>query len=196
MEWGGSVAILHTLVTLFLVEPVMASADEHEPSNAGAADHTAQTAEHHALNVTGIKIFGLSELNHPDVEDVSSSKALGGGLFYERAIAHGMIDVEIGALWFRISHETVMPFELVFKKPFNISDRLTLYVGAGPAIDVIKTAHEKTRLVPTINAVSGLYAWFTPLFGVDAEMVFGHLFNPDQKDHQELFLAVGPAFRF
>ena len=150
-------------------------------------------------NIVGLKglfVAGFSERR----------SALGGGVspFYERNVVSGWLELEFATAFAFIENESVVAFDLFFKKPFHVNETVNPYVGIGPNLTLIiepaestpeESTPRQTRVGGGILFAAGSYFWFgRDRFGIDAEVVYLLLFD-DGLSH-ELGVELGPAFRF
>jgi len=106
----------------------------------------------------------------------------------------GWLEIETAMALTWIDAETVVAFDILFKKPFHVSESINPYVGVGPHLAIIM-AHEETRTRGGINASVGSYFWFGEhRWGLDAELIYTLLF--DSGLTHEFHVEAGPTFRF
>ncbi len=198
---GGAVALGLLAVPVAGASPPHPEGEDEEPPkelhHAEAAHHPAAEEEdaHHRepMNLFGLKLIGLTAIERADLPHFGENMHFGAGLFYERALVHGMLDVEVTALVCRGREATVMPLELLVKKPFVPAPALTLYVGVGPTLDVVIVDGEREAF-PALMAVAGGYVWANSHLGFDFEVSAGHLF--EKNGLSEYVFATGPVARF
>jgi len=157
--------------------------------------HTATGSEHtaHPKNLIGFKISGLTAFEHPTFLEMEEHLVFGGGPFYERVLVPNMLEVEFAVLMCRGNGSTVMPIEVLLKKPFHPGRHLTAYLGVGPSLDIV--FHEdETMFVPAIVAAGGGYIWVNSHIGLDLEVTVGHLF--EHPGLQEVVMSTGPVVHF
>lgn len=158
------------------------------------ADHGADHHDGHAKNLLGFKITGLTAFHHATWPEMQEHMVFGGGPFYERELVPNMLEVEFAVLMCRGHGLTVVPIELILKKPFHPSEHLTTYIGVGPTFDLIFKENGEQYVVPALIATAGGYLWVNSHFGLDLEVAAGHLFEAD--GFQEVVVSTGPVLHF
>ncbi len=176
-----------TLVALALGLGGAASAS---PESVGV-DHVDEA--HHGKNLLGVKVSSLTAFHRLTLSDMGDHLVFGAGPFYERELVPGVLEVEVAVLLFRGRGTTVMPVEVLLKKPFHASEHFTGYVGVGPTLDFVFEDGER-RVLPAIVAAGGGYVWANSHIGVDVEVAVGHVF--ERPGLQEVVFATGPVLHF
>ena len=98
----------------------------------------------------------------------------------------------IAVFW--VEEETVVPIEVLLKKPFHANHVVNPYAGFGPELALIFAPHGN-RARFGLKFVGGSYFWFREgPWGVDLEIAYVLLFD-DHTVH-EFALETGFAFRF
>lgn len=162
-----------------------------EPATAQETAPTVHRSPHmeHTANLVGLKASFVSVFKEGE-------SAVGGGFspFYERNVIPGWLEIESAMAFTWVEEDTVVAFDLFFKKPFHVSETINPYVGLGPHLAII-IFPEGTRTRGGINASAGSYFWFgKDRWGLDAEVVYTLLF--DSGPLHELHVEAGPTFRF
>ncbi len=150
----------------------------------------------HAMhpNLVGAK-FGYISLFAPSHEGEGYEHLPLGyaGLFYERVFIHNWLEVELTVAMAAGAEEIGLPVDLYFKKPFHPSSRVTLYVGAGPHLDVL--VRPELLVLGGACVTAGSYIWFSERWGMDIDLDYAVAANGRRVFHDVLF-AVGPTARF
>jgi hypothetical protein len=121
---------------------------------------------------------------------------MGGGIsaYYERNLIAGWLEIEPAIAVFWVDEETIVPIEVLLKKPFHANEVINPYTGMGPELALIFTPHGN-RARFGLKFVGGSYFWFGEgPWGMDLEIAYVLLFD-DHTVH-ELALETGFAFRF
>jgi hypothetical protein len=121
---------------------------------------------------------------------------IGGGIsvYYERNLIAGWLEIEPAIAAFWVEDETVVPIEVLLKKPFHANPMINPYVGLGPELALIFAPHGN-RARFGLKFVGGSYFWFREgPWGLDLELGYVLLFD-DQLVH-ELAVETGFGFRF
>jgi hypothetical protein len=85
----------------------------------------------------------------------------GGGAFVEWGAIHGWLELELCAKVFHDGESsTLMPIELLAKKPFHLTRTVHPYVGLGPAL--VLAFHGDTAAHGGLTGALGTYFWLTP----------------------------------
>jgi len=93
----------------------------------------------------------------------------GGGVFAEVSVVHGWLEIELGAKLLTAKDEGVhVPIDLLIKKPFSVPNA-TLYLGIGPALDIV-SHHDETHAYFGIAGAIGVYLWVKDPFGIVLEL--------------------------
>ncbi len=165
------------------------------PNSASATEH----GRHHREmpNLGGAKIGHMSIFEPSEHGGTTHESRLAIGLFYERVLLPGWLEVELtglGDITLEEPYEvTFLPFDLHFKKPFHPSPSWTPYVGLGPAMDV--TANSEPEVFFGGSLVAGAYLWFKPHFGLDLELDYNFIREEGEWVHQ-IMPALGPVVRW
>ncbi|MEX1367940.1 MAG: hypothetical protein AB1Z98_32725 [Nannocystaceae bacterium] len=149
----------------------------------------------HAMhpNLMGSKL-GYVSLFAPSAEGGYEHVPLGyAGLFYERSIVHEWLEIELTVAAAAGTEELALPVDLYFKKPFHPSSRFTLYVGAGPHLDLL--VRPERRLLVGACVTAGTYIWFSERWGMDVDLDYAVAAGGGQVFH-DVLVATGPTVRF
>lgn len=187
--------------SLPILASVAAPAVAGAPATAGAAempsredipeDHPGHRHAAHP-NLMGSK-FGYISLFSP-AEGQYEHMSLGyAGLFYERSVIHGWLEIELTVAAAAGAEELAMPVDLYLKKPFHPSPRVTPYVGAGPHLDVV--LHPERTVLGGACVTVGSYIWFSMRWGIDIDLDYAVAANREVIIH-DVLLAIGPTARF
>jgi hypothetical protein len=151
------------------------SVEHHEDSlddSHGDEDDVSHEEKHeiHQRFFVGIKGTALASVGH------DAFGMFGTGIFFDVAVFHDWLKIEVVTRFLRSSHGTVVPVELMFKKPFHPSDRVILFYGLGPGV-AFHFAHEEKHIYPTIASVFGTYIWITDHVGINFESISSLVFE-------------------
>ncbi|MCB9558606.1 MAG: hypothetical protein H6707_20990 [Deltaproteobacteria bacterium] len=156
-------------------------------STAQANADTAHAAGMH--HIAGVKAIGLAAGG----SGVETHSFWGAGLFYELVAIPHWLEVELAASALFRAHITRIPIDLLFKKPFALSHNTELFVGAGPAYDLV--IHDgNTHSAFSLMASVGAYYWLTERTGIVAEIDYAYVFSGDGEHVFEG--AIGLMMRF
>ncbi len=147
----------------------------------------------HWHNVAGVKLIGVAAVPHDEPNDVQGQPGI--GLFYERTLVRGWLELELSfnALLLTAERGAHLPVDVVFKKPFHVGHRIDPYVGVGAAATF--GVGEERFVAPGIVATAGLYVWARNRVGIMAEFDYAASYEPTTWVH-EFELTTGPVFRF
>lgn len=161
-----------------------ATSAAHAQKHFHRSPHLDETA-----NITGFKAG-------PVLQFTQGKSYIGGGIsaFYERNLVPGWLEIEPAIAVFWVEEETILPVEVLLKKPFHANHVINPYAGFGPEVAFIFTPHgNRTKF--GLKFVGGSYFWFKEgPWGLDLEVAYVLLFD-DHTVH-ELALETGFAFRF
>jgi hypothetical protein len=124
-------------------------------------------------------------------EGGESASGAGAGVFVERSLVPGWVEVELSVSLVAIESEAVLPVDILFKKPFHFG-AFCPYVALGPTVSIV--LEEGTRVFAGGAAVAGFYWWWTDHVGLDVEVDYAIL--SEEGLQQELTFAAGPTLRF
>ncbi|MEM7157477.1 MAG: hypothetical protein AAF799_31820 [Myxococcota bacterium] len=161
--------------------------------------HDVAHAEHdvgcplHWHNLVGLKAIGVVAVEHGEPSHVEGQGGV--GLFYERTLVRGWLELELSAnvLITDERRSAHVPLDVLFKKPFHVSHVFDPYVGAGAAF-TFGVGEDDFFAVGALGT-AGSYLWLHPRVGVLAEVDYTALPEPHGWQH-EIELSTGPLFRF
>ncbi|MGF1510322.1 MAG: hypothetical protein ACFB9M_12555 [Myxococcota bacterium] len=124
-------------------------------------------------------------------EEGDGASGGGAGLFVERSVVPGWLEVELSVSVVAIESETLLPVDVLFKKPFHFGP-FCPYIALGPTVSIV--FEDGTRAFAGGVAVAGFYLWLGDLWGFDVEVDYALL--SEEGLQQELTFAAGPTLRF
>jgi hypothetical protein len=148
---------------------------------ARAADDATQVEEGDRL-ILGIGFTGIESFSQGE-----SRPHFGGVNFVEGVLIRGKLELEIGVRALSAENGVEIPIDFLLKRPFHVSDRVTAYVGIGPALNIsienetakrneageveIESGH--TFVFGGFAAVTGAHFWVGKNFGFFGEVNYG-----------------------
>lgn len=187
------------LVIASLGTPAAASETtvEDESSESG---NEGSRERHHYSDILSVKIAYVEALDEVEAEREGEARAEGSpltrhsavGLGLEHTLVPGRINAQIGALLFFGAEGAEMPASLLLEMPWELSETIEVYAGAGLAADLVR----EDRLSPSFGLASaaGVYAWATPELGANVDIE--HRWVPSEHRIYDLTLAIGASARF
>jgi hypothetical protein len=122
-------------------------------------------------NITGFKAGPIAQFTQ-------GKGNIGGGIsvYYERNLIAGWLEIEPAIAAFWVEDETVVPIEVLLKKPFHANHVVNPYAGLGPELALLFTPHGN-RARFGLKFVGGSYFWFREgPWGLDVEIAYVLLF--------------------
>lgn len=170
---------------------------EDEP---GPGEHEASHGGHHYTDILSVKVAYVEALDEVEAEREGEARAEGHpltrhsavGLGLEHALIPGKLNAQIGALLFFGAEGAEMPASLLLEMPWELSETIEVYAGAGLAADLVR----EDRLSPSFGVASaaGVYAWATHELGANVDIE--HRWVPSENRIYDLTLAIGASARF
>lgn len=187
MRWLPCLAAL----ALGLSVPQVAGAEEHDAPHQAPHMHSMHASPHTAESswILGAKFVQLNAF--PDGGE--SSSGAGAGVFGESTLIHGWLELELSASIVSIKDETIVPVDVLLKKPFHFGKIFCPYFSLGPTVSFVFEEDETTPYFG-VAAVVGTYLWFNDSFGLDLEIDYAVLDEGELV--QEITFAGGPTVRF
>ena len=138
------------------------------------------------LGVKGVQLNAFSD-------EGASTSGGGVGVFIERTVMPGWFELELSPSVVWVEGGTVVPIDLLLKKPFHLDESFCPYFALGPTLS-LAFKEEATEVGVGAAFVVGAYIWFGEAIGLDVEVDYALL---DENGFvQELTFAAGPTFRF
>ena len=107
----------------------------------------------------------------------------GVGAFVEYSLIHEVLEVELGVHLFPGADASALPIDLLFKHPFELSERIHPFVGLGPTIvPRFGSAGGKTLFGGVVEA--GSYFWLTHHVGLLAQVAYNLLGGAGEVVHE------------
>lgn|GEM_PF-1302233 len=165
---------------------------------AGAAPARAETVHasphlEHTTWIVGARLVQFNAWNPGDGESPSETvNGVGGGLFIERTILDGWLELELSAAGVATGDGTVVPVDVLFKKSFEFG-RVNPYVAIGPTISIDVVGGEAETSAGCAFAL-GSYVWLSEHVGVDVDIDYALVSK--HRTGQELTVSLGPVLRF
>jgi hypothetical protein len=168
---------------------------------------THETGTHDAAysNTIGVKAVNLNAVHDAEpaegeehaVEEAETeteiSPHFGVALFYERAILHHLVELELNGMFVNLDDGFTVPVEGVVKLVLGDSQGTVVpFIGVGPGVQFVRAEHNETFF--QVVAVAGAYVWFTDQVGLDIELDYGMVF--EEHIVHEFGPSIGPVFRF
>jgi hypothetical protein len=155
---------------------------------------------HHYSDILSVKVAYVEALDEveaereqeatPEGHPLTRHSAVGLGL--EHTLLQGRLNAHVGALLFFGAEGAEMPASLLLEMPWELSETIELYAGAGLAADLVR----EDRLSPSFGLASaaGIYAWATHELGANVDIE--HRWVPSEHRIYDLTLAIGASARF
>lgn len=179
-------------------KPAAAAPTSHAPSPApqpppAAAPHAdahEEKGEHEGEErrwVFGAAFVGLG----PVAQKEEATAAIGGGVFGEYTFVPGWFQAEVGVRFLAEGKEkTVMPIDILLKKPFELDHSAEAFIAAGATI--VPTIAGEGETTAGVATAVGSYFWVSQHVGLVFEVNYNLLF--EEEPLSELGGAVGIAY--
>jgi hypothetical protein len=114
------------------------------------------------------------------------------GLAYERTLVHGWLNAQLSGLAFATAEGWELPAGLLLEMPWEWTDQIEAYLGAGLAVDVLR----ESKLSPHLGvaASTGIFAWASERLGVNVDVEYRWL--PNEQLVYDLTIGAAAAVRF
>jgi hypothetical protein len=155
---------------------------------------------HHYGDILSVKIAYVEALDEVEAEREQEARPEGHpltrhsavGLGLEHTLVAGKLNAHVGALLFFGAEGAEMPASLLLEMPWELSETIEVYAGAGLAADLVR----EDRLSPSFGLASaaGVYAWATQELGANVDIE--HRWVPSEHRIYDLTLAIGASARF
>ncbi|HTV21111.1 MAG TPA: hypothetical protein VMG12_20640 [Polyangiaceae bacterium] len=155
---------------------------------------------HHYNDILSVRVAYVEALDEVEAEREGEAVAEGHpltrhsavGLGLEHTLVPGLLNAHVGALLFFGAEGAEMPTSLLFEMPWELSEAIEVYAGAGLAADLVR----EDRLAPSFGLASaaGVYAWATHELGANVDIE--HRWVPSEHRIYDLTLAIGASARF
>lgn len=119
---------------------------------------------------------------------------LGGGAFVELHLLPHLLHLELTGAAGRAGDDTVVLLDLVFKHPYQLTERVELFGGAGLTVPFVSRAAGGTEARPGLTLTAGAFYWFMPPVGLLGAGVFNVLSSAEGA-HVEGGLVLGVALQ-
>lgn len=119
---------------------------------------------------------------------------LGGGAFVELHLLPHLLHLELTGAAGRAGDDTVVLFDLVLKHPYQLTERVELFGGAGLTVPFVSRAAGGTEARPGLTLTVGAFYWFMPPVGLLGAGVFNVLSSAEGA-HVEGGLVLGVALQ-
>ena len=139
-------------------------------------------------NIWGAKMIGLTVSSHGHTDQY-----YGPGIFLERVLIPHNLEGEFTTAAAMNSHGTLVPVDILLKKPFNLHPRVEPFIGAGFAL-AIHIADGEALMYPGAIFSGGASFWLSQHFGLTLETDYSIMSHEGVT--VELELAAGAAWRF
>ena len=171
-----------------------AMAEGHENCTKGGQHkaHTHNLFGAKALLVTSWAITGAGDVAPGESPEWAESGP-GVSIFYERELIAHWLEIEPNIALIDGSAGMQVAIDLLFKKPFHISRRLTPYLSLGPALELFAKKEHSPLL--GLTGGLGLYLWLGRDFGLDLEIDYTLHFLRPGLEHVTT-LGIGPVVHF
>jgi hypothetical protein len=155
---------------------------------------------HHYNDILSVRVAYVEALDEVEAEREQEARPEGHpltrhsavGLGLEHTLLAGKLNAHVGALLFFGAEGAEMPASLLLEMPWELSETIEVYAGAGLAADLVR----EDRLSPSIGVASaaGMYAWATHELGANVDIE--HRWVPSEHRIYDLTLAIGASARF
>jgi len=139
------------------------------------------------------QLVGVKGIFASGFKDGESELGGGLGLFYERTLIEGWLELEINPSVLWVEAEPVFALDVLAKKSFFAHESANPYVGFGPAV-VVAFGEEETKARFGLSTAVGSYFWPWKRFGFDFDVVYTALLTGGVI--HELTVQFGPVARF
>ena len=139
------------------------------------------------------QLVGIKGIGASGFEDGKSEFGGGFGVFYERTVIEGWLELEFNPSFLWVEGKRVVSTDVLAKKSFFAHESVNPYVGLGPAV-VVTIGDEKTKTRFGLSAAVGSYFWPWERVGFDFDVVYTVQLTSGIV--HELTLQFGPVVRF
>lgn len=176
------------------------AAEARPADNDSAGPELEGSHRHHYDDILSLKVAYVEALDEveaerereatPEGHPLTRHSAVGLGL--EHTLLQGRLNAHVGALLFFGAEGAEMPASLLLEMPWELSETIEVYAGAGLAVDLVR----EDRLSPSFGLASaaGIYAWATHELGANVDIE--HRWVPSEHRIYDLTLAIGASARF
>ena len=127
----------------------------------------------------------------PVAQKEEATAAIGGGVFGEYTFVPGWFQAEVGVRFLAEGKEkTVMPIDILLKKPFELDHSAEAFIAAGATI--VPTIAGEGETTAGVATAVGSYFWVSQHVGLVFEVNYNLLF--EEEPLSELGGAVGIAY--
>lgn len=139
------------------------------------------------------QIVGIMGIQASEFSEGDSLFGGGFGVFYERTIIEGWLELEINPSILWVEGDRVVGLDVLAKKSFFAHHTTNPYVGLGPGV-FVEIGEEETTTRFGISAAVGSYFWPWEHFGFDLDVVYAAQLTSGVV--HELTVQFGPVGRF
>jgi hypothetical protein len=137
-------------------------------------------APEHAPGHLVLGLGGTSLLATTFADSLEHNGSFGGGFFAEYTAVPGWLaielDVRLLGAWEVDAFHGELPIDLLLKKPFELSEKVELYIGlGGTVVPILITANP--QVLGGLASVVGGYYWLTAHVALAAEVDYNLLFG-------------------
>ncbi|MBT8496212.1 MAG: hypothetical protein KJO07_24415 [Deltaproteobacteria bacterium] len=176
-----------TRFSIIAAVAVTAAVDLARADRAVSAEADSGHPDHHSA------VIGLKAAAGGQFGDGMRRFGRGVGIFAEKPIISGWLDLEVVAIAAEVGDEQIYPIDVLAKKPFDLHPSISGYLGVGTSM-TLEVSDEQSVWRPGLAAAAGVYVWLDRHWGFDAEVDYNYLL--DDGGMHELNVAVGPVLRF
>jgi len=178
------------------------SCEAHTQSRRPGPDRCVYGGDHkpHTRNLLGSKALFVTALGTTGAEGDAHGHGAEGpvtnfgvSIFYERELVPKWLEVELNVGLIDGAAGMQIPIDILLKKPFHLSRRLTPYIGLGPSIELF--ARGDRPPLPGVTGGIGVYLWLSRDFGLDLEIDYTAHFLSPGLEHVNT-LGLGPVLHF
>jgi hypothetical protein len=119
---------------------------------------------------------------------------VGGGAFVEFHLLPHLLHLELTGAAGQAGDDSVVLLDLVFKYPYQLTDRVELFGGAGLTVPFVSRPTGGTEARPGLTLTAGAFYWFMPPMGLLGAGVFNVL-SSGEGAHVEGGLVLGVALQ-
>ena len=158
--------------------------DSHDEHKMHSSHHEEEM--NWVFGVKGVQLNTFS--NHGE-----NASGAGVGVLIERSVIPRWLEIELSTSTVFIDDHTIIPMDLLLKKPFHFTENFSPYLAVGPTI-AFNVTKKKTEIGIGAAFIVGTYIWFSQYIGLDVEVDYAIL--EENGLVHELTFAAGPLLRF